>query len=106
MNLLKGPEKTEKKTENSMEPIILPIEDVLDLHHFRPKDIPDLIRDYVAACREKGLYYVRIIHGKGAGILKSRVTALLKDHPDVVAFGDAPTESGGWGATLVQIRER
>ena len=89
-----------------MEPIILPIEDVLDLHLFRPKDIPDLIKDYVAACKEKGLFSVRIIHGKGKGILKSRVIALLKDHPDVIAFSDAPAEAGGWGATLVQIRER
>ena len=106
MNLSKGPKKTGKKAEITMEPIILPIEDVLDLHLFRPKDIPDLIKDYVAVCKEKGLYSVRIIHGKGTGILKSRVIALLKDHPDVVAFGDAPAEAGGWGATLVQIRER
>jgi DNA-nicking Smr family endonuclease len=89
-----------------MEPITLPIEDVLDLHLFRPKDIPDLITDYVAACREKGLYLVRIIHGKGTGILKSRVITLLKKHPDVVTFYDAPPEAGGWGATLVQIKAR
>ncbi len=89
-----------------MEPIILPIEDVLDLHHFRPKDIPDLLEDYLDACRAKGLYNVRIIHGKGKGVQKSRVHAFLKAHPHVVGFCDAPPESGGWGATLVQIRPR
>lgn len=89
-----------------MEPIILPIEDVLDLHLFRPKEIPDLIQDYLAACREKGLCSVRIIHGKGKGIQKARVHALLKKNPNVKAFGDAPAEAGGWGATIVEIRER
>lgn len=89
-----------------MEPVILPIEDVLDLHQFRPGDIPDLIQDYVAACREKGLYSVRIIHGKGKGIQKSRVRVLLEKNPDVVNFQDAPMDAGGWGATLVQIRAR
>jgi DNA-nicking Smr family endonuclease len=89
-----------------MDPIKVPIEDVLDLHLFRHKDIPDLIEDYVAACRKKGLYLVRIIHGKGTGILKSRVKALLKAHPDVIAISAAPANLGGWGATIVQIRER
>ena len=89
-----------------MEPVILPIEDVLDLHHFRPGDISGLIQDYVAACREKGLYSVRIIHGKGKGIQKSRVRALLEKNPDVVNFQDAPMDAGGWGATLVRIRAR
>lgn len=89
-----------------MEPIELPIEDVLDLHLFRPKDIPNLLEDYVAACRQKGLYNVRIIHGKGKGVQKARVHSLLKNNPDIIAFQDAPLEAGGWGATLVQIRER
>lgn len=89
-----------------MKPIVLPIEDVLDLHLFQPKEIPDLVADYIEACREKGLYDVRIIHGKGTGVQKSRVRALLKRHPDVIGFRDAPAETGGWGATLVQIRAR
>lgn len=89
-----------------MKPIVLPIEDVLDLHLFKPKEIPDLLSDYICACREKGLYHVRIIHGKGKGVQKSRVRALLKAHPDVIGFKDAPSEAGGWGATLVRLRER
>ncbi|MGD9212591.1 MAG: Smr/MutS family protein, partial [Desulfobacteraceae bacterium] len=60
----------------------------------------------ISICREKGLYSVRIIHGKGKGIQKSRLLRLLKAHPDVIAFYDAPPEAGGWGATLVQLKER
>ena len=86
-----------------MEPIILPIEDVLDLHTFRPKDVPDLLDDYFAACREAKLFSVRIIHGKGQGVLKKRVQTILARHPLVDTFTDAPPEAGGWGATLVTL---
>jgi DNA-nicking Smr family endonuclease len=53
-----------------LEPVILPIEDVIDLHTFKPKEVPDLLDDYFQACVEAGIYSVRVIHGKGQGILK------------------------------------
>ena len=81
------------------------IEDILDLHTFRPKDIPDLIEDYLAECFKAGFYSVRIIHGKGKGIQKKRVQELLKKNPIVASFKDAPPEAGGWGATLVELRK-
>ena len=87
-----------------MEPIIMPIEDVLDLHTFRPKDVPNLLDDYFTACREAQMFSVRIIHGKGHGILKKRVHSILKRHPLVHSFTDAPPEAGGWGATLVNLK--
>lgn len=87
-----------------MEPVYLPIEDVLDLHTFHPKEVPDLLDDYFAACIEKGLFEIRIIHGKGRGILKQRVTAVLRRHPHVASFAPAPPEAGGWGAVLVTLK--
>jgi dsDNA-specific endonuclease/ATPase MutS2 len=86
-----------------MEPVRLPIEDVLDLHTFRPQDIPDLLEDYLAECLKAGFYSVRIIHGKGKGIQKKRVQGILKNNPMVASFRDAPLEAGGWGATLVEL---
>jgi dsDNA-specific endonuclease/ATPase MutS2 len=86
-----------------MEPVRLPIEDVLDLHTFRPQDIPDLLEDYLAECLKAGFYSVRIIHGKGKGIQKKRVQGILKNNPMVASFRDAPPEAGGWGATLVEL---
>ena len=86
-----------------MEPIVLPIEDVLDLHTFRPKEVPDLLDDYFTACQEAKLFSVRIIHGKGQGVLKKRVRAILARHPLVETFTDAPPDAGGWGATLVNL---
>jgi len=88
-----------------MEPVRIPIEDFLDLHHFQPRDIPDLLEDYLAECLKAGLYSVRIIHGKGKGVQKRRVQGLLRNNPLVSSFKDAPPEAGGWGATLVEIKK-
>ncbi len=87
-----------------MEPIVMPIEDVLDLHTFRPQEIPDLLDDYLSACREAQILSVRIVHGKGRGVLKKRVRAILKHHPLVMSLADAPPEAGGWGATIVELK--
>ena len=87
-----------------MEPVKIPIEDILDLHTFLPRDIPDLLEDYLAECLEAGLFSVRIIHGKGQGVQKRRVQGLLEKNPLVLSFKDAPPEAGGWGATLVELK--
>lgn len=87
-----------------MQPVQLPIEDVLDLHTFHPSDIPNLLEDYFAECIKAGILAVRIIHGKGKGIQKRRVQKLLKENPLVLSFKDAPPEAGGWGATLVKLK--
>ncbi|MDA8141216.1 MAG: Smr/MutS family protein [Desulfobacteraceae bacterium] len=86
-----------------MQPIQIPIDGVLDLHTFNPKELPDLLDDYIKACRQKGILSVRIIHGKGMGILKARVHSLLSKHPMVAGFKDASESSGGWGATVVVL---
>lgn len=86
-----------------MEPVKVPIEDCLDLHTFLPRDIPDLMEDYLAECLKAGLYSVRIIHGKGKGVQKRRVQGLLQKNPLVSSYKDAPPEAGGWGATLVEL---
>jgi DNA-nicking Smr family endonuclease len=85
-------------------PVKVPIEDVLDLHTFAPKEIPSLLEEYLNACREARLYSVRIIHGKGQGWLKDRVRGLLKQLPMVASFSDAPAHGGGWGATIVELK--
>jgi DNA-nicking Smr family endonuclease len=88
-----------------MEPIRIPIEDVLDLHTFRPQDIADLLDEYFSECIKAGISSVRVIHGKGKGIQKKQVHKILKKHPLVQSFSDAPPEAGGWGATLVHLRQ-
>ncbi len=87
-----------------MEPLDLPIDGVLDLHTFSPKELPYLLVDYLTACRDKEIFEVRIIHGKGTGVLRERVHALLKKNPMVAGFSTAPESAGGWGATLVELK--
>lgn len=88
----------------SEEAVELPIDGVLDLHTFSPKEVRELLDDYLAACLEREIYDVRIIHGKGKGILRDRVRALLAKHRAVESFCEAPLEAGGWGATVVRLR--
>jgi dsDNA-specific endonuclease/ATPase MutS2 len=47
-----------------------------------------------------------LIHGKGKGIQRNIVHSLLSKHPAVVSFKDAPAEAGGWGSTIVLLKER
>ena len=81
----------------------LPIDGVLDLHTFRPADAHELVDDYLDECRQRGIYEVRIIHGKGKGVLRRIVHAVLDDRDDVVGYGLAG-DGSSWGATLVTLR--
>jgi DNA-nicking Smr family endonuclease len=93
----------EGENENGLHSVKLPIDGILDLHTFRPQDIKELLSDYLEACREKGLLQVRVIHGKGSGILRKTVHSLLCRMPGVASFRTAGEDSGGWGATLVTL---
>jgi len=86
------------------EDVVVPIEDCLDLHPFRPREVRDVVEAYLAAAVEQGLAEVRLIHGRGIGVQRRIVRAVLERHPLVVRFGDAPPERGGWGATLAVLR--
>ena len=89
-----------------MDPVIVPIDGVLDLHTFRPGELKGLMQDYIDACLEENLYDLRIIHGKGSGVMRERVRSLLAKDPRVKAFEDAPNDAGGWGATIVTLKHK
>ena len=83
----------------------VPIDGVLDLHNFSPKDLKSLIPDYLAECCKADIFQVRIIHGKGIGNLRRTVHGILEKLPQVKEFKLAGENAGGWGATLVQLRK-
>lgn len=85
-------------------PIEIPIDGVLDLHAFSPKDIKTLVPDYLEECQRRGVLEVRIIHGKGTGALRRTVHALLSRMEMVAEFCLGDATGGGWGATLVTLR--
>lgn len=93
-----------ERDQDSIEPMVVEIGDVLDLHVFRPKDVPNLVRDYLDECVERGFAQVRIIHGKGIGNLRRTVHAILERHPAVASYRLAGEGAGGWGATIAELR--
>ncbi len=83
---------------------VLEIEEVIDLHGFQPREIPNVVEDYLEAALERGFREVRLIHGRGKGVQRARIHALLARHEHVEHFTDAPATRGGWGATLVYLK--
>jgi dsDNA-specific endonuclease/ATPase MutS2 len=82
----------------------LPLEDVLDLHSFAPKDVEEVVRGYLDDAFAAGFPGVRLIHGKGVGVRRELVRKLLAGDTRVASFGDAPIGGGSWGATIVTFR--
>ena len=79
----------------------VPIEGTLDLHAFQPRDIPSVVDEYLRAAHAAGLHEVRLIHGRGIGVQRARVQQVLRGHPLVAAFADAPESH--LGATIVTL---
>jgi DNA-nicking Smr family endonuclease len=88
------------------QPVILPIEDSIDLHSFAPRDIPSVVESYLEAAREAGFAEVRLIHGRGKGVQKERVRQILSQSEHVAHFAEATADRGGWGATVVTLKKR
>jgi DNA-nicking Smr family endonuclease len=84
-------------------PVVVPIEDALDLHPFAPREIPAVVASYLEAAADAGFAEVRLVHGKGRGVQRERVRRLLATHPLVRAFREATAERGGAGATVVTL---
>ena len=87
------------------EPVELPVTDVFDLHSVPPRDAKAAVKEYLAEAHRLGFRALRIIHGRGIGVQRDMVRAILARTPFVESYGDAPVEAGGWGATLVTLRE-
>lgn len=88
------------------DPFEVPIEDVIDLHPFRPRDVKEVAEEYLLAAREKGFRQVRLIHGRGIGVQREILRSLLDRLDFVEEFHDADATGGGWGATVVLLRAK
>lgn len=66
--------------------------------------MPSVVEEYLREAAARGLGEVRLIHGRGIGVQRGVVQALLAAHPLVERYFDAPPDRGGWGATVVVLR--
>lgn len=82
---------------------MVPIEGSLDLHTFDPRDIPSVVEEYVRAAHEAGLREIRLIHGRGRGVQRGIVQAVLEKDPLVESFHDAPESH--LGATVAVLKQ-
>ncbi len=87
-----------------MDLVEYPIDGVLDLHAFHPRDVKNLITEYINVCLEKGLDQIRIIHGKGTGTMRRIVRSELDKNPRVEGYWHEGGSGGSWGATIVRLR--
>jgi DNA-nicking Smr family endonuclease len=85
------------------EPVRIPVTDVLDLHSVPPRDVEGVVEEYLIETKRLGLKALRIVHGRGIGVQRETVRRVLARTSFVAAYGDAPAEAGGWGATLVTL---
>ena len=83
------------------DPLHIPLERELDLHAFAPRDVPNVVADYVDAAAEAGLREVRLIHGRGRGVQRGIVQGALERHPRVEEFWDDP--AAHLGATIARL---
>ena len=86
------------------DPVRIPITDVFDLHTVQPKEVAAVVEAYLEEAHRLGFKALRIIHGRGIGVQREIVRAVLARTPFVLSFQDAPAEAGGWGATVVNLR--
>ena len=88
---------------DSGEPVRIPITDVFDLHSVPPRDVKGVVEAYLEEAQKLGFRAVRIIHGRGIGVQRETVRAVLARTSFVSSYGDAPPEAGGWGATIATL---
>lgn len=79
-----------------------PVDGTIDLHMFKPKDVKSALAEYLLQCRIKGILHVRVIHGKGHGVLRQIVHSYLKQCSFVREFRTT-TDTSSWGATIALL---
>jgi DNA-nicking Smr family endonuclease len=85
------------------DPVVVEFKDVIDLHSIPPKLVKAVVIDFLEDANNRGLRWVRIIHGKGIGVQREVVRSILVGTSFVERFSDAPPEAGGPGATIVTL---
>jgi DNA mismatch repair protein MutS2 len=76
-----------------------------DMRGWRAADVPERLDRYLNDAYLADLPAVRLIHGKGSGVLRQVVRDMLRDHPLVRSFEGGGAE-GGEGVTIATFARK
>jgi DNA-nicking Smr family endonuclease len=82
------------------------IQDGVDLHGLNRDQAAAIVAEFLEHCLARGLRCVRIVHGKGLGVLRAKLAKWLPQRDEVLAYCQAPANEGGSGALLVLLKSR
>jgi DNA-nicking Smr family endonuclease len=82
------------------------IQDGVDLHGLTREQAAVAVAEFLQQCLARGLRCVRIVHGKGLGILRAKLGKWLPQREEVLAYCQAPQNEGGSGALLVLLKAK
>jgi dsDNA-specific endonuclease/ATPase MutS2 len=91
--------------EEDDEIIRIPVTDVFDLHTVPAREVKPVVENYLEEAYAMGFRALRIVHGRGIGVQREIVRSILSKTPFVASFSDAPAEAGGWGATIITLKD-
>jgi DNA mismatch repair protein MutS2 len=80
-----------------------PISNELDLHALTVDEAMVKLDRYLHDAFRSGYYTVRIVHGKGTGILRNAVRQYLDGHSLVKSYRWGEGREGGIGVTVVEL---
>ena len=78
----------------------------LHLRGMRVEEVVPRLTEYLDDAYLAGLPYLRIVHGKGTGVLRKVVREVLSEHPLVASFKSGELNEGGDGVTMVKFVPR
>jgi len=81
----------------------MPVINEVHLRHLTVDEALLKLDKYLHDAFMDGLYQVRVVHGKGAGILRQVVRKELAKHPLVKSYRPGGYSEGGAGVTMVEL---
>ena len=76
----------------------------IDVRGKRGEEALDIVKQYIDDAVLLSISEVRILHGKGYGILRSLIHDYLSTIPEIKSFKDEHIERGGHGITVVKFK--
>jgi DNA mismatch repair protein MutS2 len=107
VRLAEGADKSElKKYMAKSEAMLhnLQVSPEIDLRGMLPEEATHMLQTYIDTAYRAHLEEIRIIHGKGTGVLRQAVSAYLRKDPHIREFRPGRYGEGELGVTIAQLK--